>query len=90
MNDLSSSVVNAVSITDVLSGAVSMPYLNATAWKSVQHDCQVLRRAYAHLTQGTRPTKKIKNVKDDRNTASGTKMAGISVDKLRENVRVTG
>ena len=66
VNDLSSSVVNAVSITDVLSGAVSMPYLNATAWKSVQHDCQVLRRAYAHLTQGTRPTKKIKNVKDLR------------------------
>ena len=43
-----------------------MPYLNKSAWKSVQHDCSNLRRTYAHLTQGTRPSKKTKNIKDLR------------------------
>ena len=62
--DLAESVVNAVNITDILSGTSTMPFLNKAAWKSVQHDCDTMRRLYAHLTQGTRPTKKMKNVKD--------------------------
>ena len=66
VNDLSDSVVNSVSVSDVISGKINMPYLNIAAWKSVQHDCQTLRRAFAHLTQGTRPSKKAKNIKDLR------------------------
>ena len=66
VNDLSDTVVNSVTVSDVISGKISMPYLNITAWKSVQHDCQTLRRAFAHLTQGTRPSKKAKNMKDLR------------------------
>ena len=66
VNDMSESVVSSVSTSDVLSGTAKMPYLNATAWKSVQHDCQTLRRTHAHLTQGTRPTKKVKDMRDLR------------------------
>ena len=56
-------VVNAVSVTDVLAGLSPMPFLNKTAWRSAQHACGDLRRLYAHLTQGTRPPKKSKNLR---------------------------
>ena len=40
--------------------------MNKAAWKSAQNDCPTLRRTYAHLTQGTRPSRKSKNLKDLR------------------------
>ena len=64
VNDSASSVVFSVSVSDVLAGIEKMPYTNAVAWKSAQHDCPVLRRAHAHLSQGTRPAKKKRNIKD--------------------------
>ena len=64
VNDMAASVVCAVSVSDVLSGVEKMPFTNSTAWRSAQHDCPILRRTHAHLTQGTRPSKKSRNVKD--------------------------
>ena len=64
MNDSASFVVFSVSVSDVLAGIEKMPFTNAVAWKSAQHDCPVLRRAHAHLSQGTRPAKKKRNIKD--------------------------
>ena len=64
VSELSDSVVNQITVEDVLSGASRLPFLNKTAWLSAQHDSQVLRRVYAHLTQGTRPSKKAKNIRD--------------------------
>ena len=61
-----SSVVNAVTVSDVLSGSSSMPFVNKAAWCSAQHDCSNLRRAYAHLTQGTRPSRKVRDLKNLR------------------------
>ena len=49
---------------DVISGSAAMPFTSFLARKSAQHDCPVLRRAYSHLTQGTRPAKKKRNIKD--------------------------
>ena len=46
-----------MSVAGVLAGVANIPYLNATA-------CQILRRVFAHLTQGTRPSKKKRNIKD--------------------------
>ena len=40
-----------------------MPFLNKTAWHSAQHDCPDRRRAYAHHTQGTHPSRKAHNLK---------------------------
>ena len=58
VQDACDSVVQLISVTDVLSGAVRMPFLNREAWKSAQHECPDLRRTYAHLTEGTRPSRK--------------------------------
>ena len=58
------SVVRVVSISNILSGAASIPFSNISAWRSAQQDCSVMRRAHAHLTQGTCPAKKAKNLKE--------------------------
>ena len=58
-----SPVVNLVTVSDVFSGNSSMPFLNKVAWRSAQHDCADLRCAYAHLSQGKRPSRKARNWK---------------------------
>ncbi len=40
-----------------------MSFVNKSAWRSAQHDCQDLRQAYAHLSEGTRPSRKAQNLK---------------------------
>ena len=64
--DTASSVVRSVAVIDVLSGKERMPFLNREAWRAAQHDCDAMRRTYAHLSQGTRPSRKAKNIKDVR------------------------
>ena len=58
------SVVQSVSVQDVISGHVKMPFMNETAWRSAQQECPILKRAYAHLTQGTRPQRKSRNLRE--------------------------
>ena len=67
VNNTAVSVHSVTTVSDVLSGSVSMPYKNTSAWKSAQHDCPDLRKTYAHLTQGTRPSRKSRNIRDLRN-----------------------
>ena len=64
VNDLSESVVNSVTVSDVLSGSITMPYLNKSAWKSVQHDCSNLRRTLLISLRAHVLRKKTKNIKD--------------------------
>ena len=64
VEELSDSVVRHISVEDVMSGSARMPFLNKTAWKAAQHSSNTLRRVYAHLTQGTRPSRKAKHVAD--------------------------
>ena len=41
-----------------------MPFLNKTAWLNAQHSSSPLRRVYAHLPHGRRPSRKAKHVRD--------------------------
>lgn len=41
-----------------------MPFTTRTLWLAIQQDCSDLRRTHAHLLQGTRPSKKLTNVRD--------------------------
>ena len=58
------SVVRAVSGQDVLQGNVRLSFTSRPAWVAVQSECPDLRRTHAHLVQGTRPSKKLANIKD--------------------------
>ena len=60
------SVVQQVSVTDILSGSARMPFLNNSAWLAAQQDCPSLRRAFAYLKHGTRPNRKTRDITDIR------------------------
>jgi hypothetical protein len=53
-----------ITVTDVLEGRSTMPFLTPGTWKSSQQDCPTLRRAYAHLTHGTRPRRKATKIRE--------------------------
>jgi hypothetical protein len=57
-------VVSHLSVQDIVSGNVRLPYTSRAAWLTMQAECPDLRRTHAHLKQGTRPSKKQITVKD--------------------------
>ena len=73
------SVVRAVSVHDVLQGNVRLPFTSRPAWLAVQSQCPGLRRTHAHLAQGTRPSKKLTNIKDVKRYLQ---VASIAADGL--------
>ena len=54
----------SVFMSDVIDGSVKMPFMGRVAWHATQLECPNLRRTHAHLTQGTRPSKKMTKVGD--------------------------
>lgn len=62
--EMENCVVREISIQDIISGKTRIPFASRSAWLNTQHECQDLRRVHAHLTQGTRPSKKLTNIKD--------------------------
>ena len=62
--EIEESVVRAISVEDVISGKIKSPFTTRTTWKSTQQECPDLRRTHAHLTQGTRPSKKQTSIRD--------------------------
>ena len=73
------SVVRRTSTDDILLGRTKLPFTSRAAWLSLQSDCPDLRRTHAHLTQGTRPSKKLTNVKDVKRYLN---IVTISTDSL--------
>ena len=43
---------------------LKVPYSNRSVWKDLQQNCQDLKRVFAHLSSGTRPTAKSKSSTD--------------------------
>ena len=64
LSECETSTVFKLTVSDVMDGKCSLPFTSPMAWKAAQHDCPSLRRTYAHLTQGTRPTKKDTHMRD--------------------------
>ena len=60
--DTSDSVVNAVTVSEVLDGSARIPFYNKSAWKSAQQNCPDLCKTCTYLINGTRPSKKVKNI----------------------------
>ena len=57
------SVIRCTSIQDILSGNRHLPFISHTAWLATQSECPDLPRTHAHLQQGTRPSKKLTNMR---------------------------
>ena len=57
-------VVRSSTLKDILQGTAKLPFTTRSTWLSIQSECPCLRRTHAHLKQGTRPSKKLTNVRD--------------------------
>ena len=64
VNTLADCVVRATSTKDILDGNAKLPFTSRSAWLAIQSECADLRRTHAHLSQGTRPSKKTTGVRD--------------------------
>jgi hypothetical protein len=42
----------------------NLPFTTRSAWLDIQSDCPAFRRTHGHLKQGTRPSKKLTNIRD--------------------------
>ena len=63
------STVLRVEMKEILCGTSPLPFTNRPAWVTIQAECPDLRRTHAHLRQGTRPSKKLRDVKRYLNVA---------------------
>ncbi|CAC5376647.1 unnamed protein product [Mytilus coruscus] len=73
------SVVRPVSIQDVLNDEFPLPFTTRSAWINIQSECPDLRRTHSHLKKGTRPSKKLTNIKDVKHYLN---VASIAKDGL--------
>ena len=62
LKDSMTSVVGAVSVSDVLEGSVQLPFINKGSWLPVQELCPDLRNVMKYLRNGTSPGKKGKHL----------------------------
>ena len=62
VEETAASAVRSLNVADVLSGNLRMPFTSTNAWKSAQQDSHDLRRAFAHLSHGTKPSKKTRRI----------------------------
>ena len=83
---LEQSVVTNVSVEDITTGVIRLPFTSRSAWLSTQSECRDLRRARAHLKQGTRSSKKLTNVRDVRRYLSSTTLARDGVIVVRHDM----
>ena len=58
------SVVRSVQVESRLNQSCRVPFASRSAWLQIQSECPYLRRTHAYLKQGTRPSKKLNNIKD--------------------------
>ena len=58
--------VQSSNTEDIVSGKFKMPFTNTVSWKNAQKGDNDLRRVYSHLSVGTRPGKKERNLKNVR------------------------
>ena len=64
IHELEECPVRSITVSDVLNGNASMPFVTRASWLSAQQECKDLRRTHAHLCQGTRPSKKATTIPD--------------------------
>jgi hypothetical protein len=86
VHETQDSAVRSISVKDVTDGLVSMPFIRHTAWHATQQECPDLRRTHSHLTQGTRPSKKMTNLPDVKCYLQSVVIArdGVLIVKLEQ------
>ena len=63
INEMEDSVVREVTMRDLLNTNTTVPFSSRVAWHEMQQSCKHLNRVYAHLKQGTTPSRKATDIK---------------------------
>lgn len=79
VDNISSSVVRNTSTQDIINGITPLPFTTRSTWIQAQTECPDLRRTLAHLSQGTRPSKKETSIPDVKRYLN---VASVSRDRL--------
>lgn len=84
ISDMQTSVVHSLTVNDISKGTSQMPFTNRPSWRASQQDCPDLRRVHSHLTQGTRPSKKMTQIPNVKKYLKSVTVAndGLLVVKL--------
>ena len=64
VSQLEDAAVRSFTVSDIETGKVRLPFTSRSSWKVTQLECPDLRKVHAHLSAGTRPSKKSRNLKD--------------------------
>ena len=75
IKEVEESVVRQCTVKDVLESTGSVPFSSRKAWLEMQQSCSALRRAAAHLRQGTRPSRKESKIRDVKRYMQVVKLA---------------
>ncbi len=78
-------VVRNISVQDILDNKCKLPFMSRAAWMLTQSECPDLRRARAHLEQGTRPSKKVTNIRDVKRYLNNIHIASDRLLVVRNN-----
>ena len=57
------SIVQSLSVEDVIEGRSALPFRNRNTWKDVQEECDTLRKVLSFKSHGTVPSRKSKNMR---------------------------
>ena len=83
---LEQSVVTYVSVEEITTGGIRLPFTSRSAWLSTQSECRDLRRVIAHLKQSIRPSKKLTNVRYVKRYLSSTSLARDGLIVVRHDM----
>ena len=85
ISQLEGSTVHLTTIEEVLSGHKRIPFTSRNAWGRIQSECPDLRRTHAHLKQGTRPSKKLTDIRDVKRYLQVATIAGDGLLVVRQD-----
>ena len=85
VHEMEDSVIQSISIQDILDNKSNLPFATRAAWLQIQHDCPDLRRVHAHLKQGTHPSKKLTTIRDVKRCLSSASIAIDGVLVVKHN-----
>ena len=88
--ETSESVIRSCTVKEVLDSTVPVPFSSRSGWHELQLSDESLRRAAAHLKQGTKPSRKCTNVRDVKRYLIGVKIARDGLMVMESHVPGVG
>ena len=90
INNSMESVIRSCTVKEVLDSTVPVPYNSRSGWFKLQLSDDALRRACAHLKQGTKPSRKCTSIKDVKRYLQTAKVANDGLLVVPEYIPSVG